>query len=58
MGQELIVLTVIIILLFLMYVYKKKCDEDYYINLIQSTQEQIQIQNFRSNSYIQNFKQQ
>ena len=54
MGQELIVITVIIILLFLMYVYKKKCDEDYYINLIQSTQQQIQMQNFRNNNYIQN----
>ena len=35
-----------------MYVYKKKCDEDYYISIIRSTQQQYMQQNlFRHNNY-------
>ena len=45
MSQELIYISIIILILFLMYVYKKKCDEDYYISIIQATQQQYMYQN-------------
>ena len=38
-------------ILFLMYVYKKKCDEDYYISLIQFTQQQYQYYYFPQKQY-------
>ena len=35
-----------------MYVYKKKCDEEYYLSIIRSTQQQYMHQNpFRHNNY-------
>ena len=52
MSQEMLYISIIILILFLMYVYKKKCDEDYYINIIRSTQQQYLCQN----PYRQNFQ--
>ena len=40
MNQFYLFVIILIFILFLMYVYKKKCDEDYYINLIQFIQQQ------------------
>ena len=42
MNQLYLFIIILIFVLFLMYVYKKKCDEDYYINLIQFIQQQNQ----------------
>ena len=38
-------ISILILILFLMYVYKKKCDEDYYLSIIRSTQQQFMYQN-------------
>ena len=40
MNQFHLFIVILILILFLMYVYKKKCEEDYYISLIQFTQQQ------------------
>ena len=41
-----------------MYVYKKKCDEEYYLNIIQATQQQYMFQNQPNFNYMQSQKQQ
>ena len=46
-------IAIIILILFLMYVYKKKCDEDYYLSIIQSTQQQYMFKNFQNQNYSQ-----
>ena len=51
MGQEMIYISIIILILFLMYVYKKKCDEDYYISIIRSTQQAYMMQNQHRQNY-------
>ena len=45
MSQEMLYISILILILFLMYVYKKKCDEEYYISIIRSTQQQMMFQN-------------
>ena len=42
MNQLYLYIAIIILILFLMYVYKKQCDEDYYLSLIRFTQQQCQ----------------
>ena len=42
MNPFYIYIAIIILILFLMYVYKKQCDEDYYLSLIRFTQQQCQ----------------
>ena len=42
MNQFYLCIVIIIVILFLMYVYKKQCDEDYYLSLIRFTQQQCQ----------------
>ena len=37
-----------------MYVYKKKCDEEYYINIIRSTQQAYMMQNQQRQNYLYN----
>ena len=55
MSQELLYISIIILILFLMYVYKKKCDEEYYLSIINSTQQYIlQNQQGLNNPYSQN----
>lgn len=44
MNQLHLFIVILILVLFLMYVYKKKCEEDYYISLIQFTQQQYMNQ--------------
>ena len=58
MSQELIYISIIILILFLMYVYKKKCDEDYYLSIIQATQQQYMYQNknFPGQNFLQPFQ--
>ena len=53
MNQEMLYIAIIILILFLMYVYKKKCDEDYYLSIIQSTQQQYMFKNFQNQNYLQ-----
>ena len=50
MSQELLYISIIILILFLMYVYKKKCDEEYYLSIINSTQQYI-LQNQKGLNY-------
>ena len=40
MNQLYLYIVIIILILFLMYVYKKQCDEDYYLSQIRFTQQQ------------------
>ena len=54
MSQEMLYISIIILILFLMYVYKKKCDEDYYISIIRSTQQQYMYQNPQQRLNFQN----
>ena len=41
-----------------MYVYKKKCDEEYYLSIIQATQQQFMFQNQPNFNYMQPRQQQ
>ena len=51
MSQELLYISILVLILFLMYVYKKKCDEDYYLSIINSTQQYI-LQNQQRPNYL------
>jgi len=53
MSQELLYISIVFLILFLMYVYKKKCDEEYYISIINSTQKYI-LQNQQGLNYSYN----
>ena len=59
MSQEMIYFIIIILILFLMYAYKKKCDEDYYLSIIQATQQQQYLfQNYPNQKYLYPYQQQ